>query len=147
MPNAFGCIATFATALAFIAGCGGAGPASSSAGAACVSGAVPRLLYPTDGASGVASGSLTIGLGFTSGTNTVSTPSVTPTTGGMSISGGPYLSPSPGPSNPPGFDTLRPGEQYYQSTFGPLSPTTTYTVVVTDTKCAKANNIGTFTTR
>ncbi|MBV8244585.1 MAG: hypothetical protein JOZ38_01555 [Candidatus Eremiobacteraeota bacterium] len=125
--------------------CNGSGSTSMPATTqnACAGLAVPALLYPPSGATGVDDTSLQIWVGYPQNPNgTWSPPAVSAGAGGTAL-GGPYSPPSPGPTNPPGLASLPAGDSPFVSTLSGLPSSGTVSVNVTDGTCTQT--IGSFT--
>lgn len=131
-------------------GCAGSSSTSSTApgpstNPACASLAPPQMLYPVPGSTGVAPDGIYVEYGSLTTLQTAwSVPYLA--AGNSVLSGGPWLAPSPGPTNPPGA-TPAPGEVYGVSSVSNLAAATTYTVTVTNVPCGGSFPLGTFTTK
>lgn len=142
-------------ALPLLVACNGGGNAPTPSPSPIVEGCTPvaslplQMLYPQPGATAIPSGHLQIWFGNKVNPGPLySPPSIGPVGGNSLAQGGPYASPSPGPT-PPGSATPAPGDQVYVSDFGATQLTlkTTYSVTVTTLQCRFGYTMGTFTTQ
>ncbi len=119
--------------------------APTSPAAACTSVAPPMLGYPSAGATGINSGFLQLWFFYPRDPSTAFDAPVLSASGGATLTGTPYASPSPGPT-PPGLPATPRGDEVFVSSFTGVASTTTYTVTVTNPECG-ADTLGSFTTR
>jgi hypothetical protein len=131
-----------------LAACGGGGTTSTPAQVTgqCTGVSPPHLLYPQNGATGIAQANLQLYFGYPSNPGTAFAPPVlTPANAGSPTTGGPYALDSAG-ALPSGAATPSPGDQVDTSAISSLATGTTYTVTIAGTVCAGTYTLGTFST-
>ena len=119
---------------------------SQTSASACSNVPVPVLLYPANGSTNVPPINLQLGIGLFEADVSAFSPPVLSAQGTGTVSAGPYIAPSPGPTNPPGLDHLPPQYNYFISVVPPLSSQTQYVVSVVDASCGASIDIGAFKT-
>ena len=112
----------------------------------CTTLAPPTMLYPVPSSTAVQTDGIYVGYESLSTLLSAWTPPTLTANGSATITGGPWLAPSPSPTNPPG-NPLPSGDVYGVSSVSGLTSGAAYTVNVTNIACNNSFSLGTFTAK